>query len=92
MSADTVARLKIALDDVEPKRIEVPLTIRLDLLYLTIQRPRSERAPDNQKYFELLTSVQALCCAACGGSWPTAEVTAAGRQRSFLGCCGRHLG
>src|ERR1700722_3581876 len=24
--------------------------------------------------------------------WPTAEMTAAGRQRSFLGYCGRHLG
>lgn len=40
MSADTIARLKIALDDVEPavlRRIEVPFDIRLDRLHLTIQ-------------------------------------------------------
>ena len=40
MSADTIARLKIALDDVKPavlRRIEVPLTLRLDRLHLTIQ-------------------------------------------------------
>jgi Plasmid pRiA4b ORF-3-like protein len=40
MSADTIARLKITLDDVKPavlRRIEVPLTLRLDRLHLTIQ-------------------------------------------------------
>jgi hypothetical protein len=40
MSADTIARLKITLDDVRPavlRRIEVPLTIRLDRLHLAIQ-------------------------------------------------------
>ena len=40
MSADTIARLKITLDDVKPavlRRIEVPLTIRLDRLHLAIQ-------------------------------------------------------
>jgi len=40
MTADTIARLKITLDDVEPKvlrRIEVPLAIKLDRLHLTIQ-------------------------------------------------------
>jgi hypothetical protein len=40
MSADTVACLKITLDDVKPailRRIEVPLDIRLDRLHLTIQ-------------------------------------------------------
>jgi Plasmid pRiA4b ORF-3-like protein len=40
MSADTVAHLKITLDDVEPavlRRIEVPLDIRLDRLHLAIQ-------------------------------------------------------
>jgi len=40
MSADTIARLKIALDDVKPavlRRIEVPFDIRLDRLHLTIQ-------------------------------------------------------
>ena len=40
MNADTVARLKITLDDVEPavlRRIEVPLIIRLDRLHLAIQ-------------------------------------------------------
>ena len=40
MSADTIARLKIRLDDVKPvvlRRIEVPLTIRLDRLHLTMQ-------------------------------------------------------
>lgn len=40
MTAATIARLKITLDDVEPKvlrRIEVPLSIRLDRLHLTIQ-------------------------------------------------------
>jgi hypothetical protein len=40
MSADTIACLKITLDDVKPavlRRIEVPLTIRLDRLHLAIQ-------------------------------------------------------
>lgn len=40
MSAPTVARLKIALDDVSPpilRRVEVPFDIRLDRLHLTIQ-------------------------------------------------------
>lgn len=40
MTADTIARLKITLDDVEPavlRRVEVPLGIRLDRLHLTIQ-------------------------------------------------------
>ncbi len=40
MTAATIVRLKITLDDVEPKvlrRIEAPLSIRLDRLHLTIQ-------------------------------------------------------
>ena len=40
MSADTIARLKITLDDVKPavlRRLEVPLDIRIDRLHLTIQ-------------------------------------------------------
>jgi hypothetical protein len=40
MTADTVARLKITLDDVEPavvRRIEVPFDIRLDRLHLVMQ-------------------------------------------------------
>src|SRR6266540_1046301 len=40
MSADTIARLKITLDDVKPavlRRIEVPFDIRLDRLHLAIQ-------------------------------------------------------
>lgn len=40
MTAATIVRLKITLDDVEPKvlrRIEIPLSIRLDRLHLTIQ-------------------------------------------------------
>jgi hypothetical protein len=40
MSADTIARLKITLDDVIPavlRRVEVPFDIRLDRLHLTIQ-------------------------------------------------------
>ena len=40
MSADSIARLKITLDHVEPmvlRRIEVPLAIRLDRLHLVIQ-------------------------------------------------------
>jgi Plasmid pRiA4b ORF-3-like protein len=40
MTADTIARLKITLDDVEPtvlRRVEVPFDIRLDRLHLTIQ-------------------------------------------------------
>jgi Plasmid pRiA4b ORF-3-like protein len=40
MSAATIARLKITLDDVKPvvlRRIEVPLVIRLDRLHLTLQ-------------------------------------------------------
>ena len=40
MSAATIARLKITLDHVKPvvlRRIEVPLTLRLDRLHLTIQ-------------------------------------------------------
>jgi hypothetical protein len=40
MTATSIVRLKITLDDVEPKvlrRVEVPLSIRLDRLHLTIQ-------------------------------------------------------
>lgn len=40
MIADTIARLKITLDDVVPevrRRIEVPVSLRLDRLHLTIQ-------------------------------------------------------
>jgi hypothetical protein len=40
MSAETIARLKITLDDVKPtvlRRIEVPFDIRLDRLHLTLQ-------------------------------------------------------
>ena len=40
MTADSIARLKITLDNVKPavtRRIEVPLAIRLDQLHLTIQ-------------------------------------------------------
>jgi hypothetical protein len=40
MTADTIARLKITLDDVEPsvlRRVEVPFDIRLDRLHLTVQ-------------------------------------------------------
>src|SRR3981189_193846 len=40
MIAETIARLKITLDHVEPvvlRRIEVPFDIRLDRLHLTIQ-------------------------------------------------------
>jgi hypothetical protein len=40
MTADGIARLKITLDDVTPqvlRRIEVPLTIRLDRLHQTLQ-------------------------------------------------------
>jgi hypothetical protein len=40
MSIDSIARLKITLDDVEPqvlRRIEVPLNIRLDRLHLVLQ-------------------------------------------------------
>ena len=40
MTADTIARLKITLDHVEPavlRRIEVPLDIRLDRLHLILQ-------------------------------------------------------
>ena len=40
MTSDSVARLKITLDDVKPavlRRVEVPLTIRLDRLHLVLQ-------------------------------------------------------
>lgn len=40
MTADAIARLKITLDDVSPqvvRRIEVPLTLRLDRLHLVLQ-------------------------------------------------------
>ena len=40
MTADQIARLAIALDEVEPpvrRRIEVPLTIRLDRLHQVFQ-------------------------------------------------------
>ncbi len=40
MTAATIARLRVKLDDVEPvvlRRIEVPLTIRLDRLHLVLQ-------------------------------------------------------
>lgn len=40
MTANAIVRLKVTLDDVEPKvlrRIEVPLAIKLDRLHLTLQ-------------------------------------------------------
>jgi len=40
MSVDTIARLKITLDDVEPavlRRVEVPFDVRLDRLHLILQ-------------------------------------------------------
>ena len=40
MTADGIARFKITLDDVKPqvlRRLEVPLTIRLDRLHLALQ-------------------------------------------------------
>jgi len=40
MSLDTIARLKVTLDEVKPtvlRRIEVPFDIRLDRLHLVIQ-------------------------------------------------------
>ncbi|MDO8877182.1 MAG: plasmid pRiA4b ORF-3 family protein [Pseudolabrys sp.] len=40
MSPETIARIKVTLNDVEPevlRRIEVPFDIRLDRLHLTIQ-------------------------------------------------------
>jgi len=40
MTSNNIARLKIALDDVRPavlRRVEVPLTIRLDRLHLVLQ-------------------------------------------------------
>src|SRR5271165_4623574 len=40
MTAESIARLKITLDDVKPqvlRRIEAPLTIRLDRLHLALQ-------------------------------------------------------
>jgi hypothetical protein len=40
MSADTIARLKITLENVKPtvlRRVEVPFAIRLDRLHMTIQ-------------------------------------------------------
>lgn len=40
MSADSIARLKITLDNVQPmvlRRVEIPLGIRLDRLHLVIQ-------------------------------------------------------
>jgi hypothetical protein len=40
MTATSIARLKITLDDVEPavqRRVEVPLKIRLDRLHLVFQ-------------------------------------------------------
>ena len=40
MTSNSIARLKITLNDVKPavlRRIEVPLTIRLDRLHLVLQ-------------------------------------------------------
>ena len=40
MTAPSIARLKVTLDDVKPavqRRLEVPLTIRLDRLHLVLQ-------------------------------------------------------
>lgn len=39
MTATSIARLKVTLDDVKPavqRRLEVPLTIRLDRLHLVL--------------------------------------------------------
>jgi len=48
MTADAIVRLKITLDDVEPKvlrRIEVPLAIKLDRLHLIASRARLDQQP-----------------------------------------------
>ena len=40
MTSNSIARLKITLDDVKPavlRRVEVPLTLRLDRLHLVLQ-------------------------------------------------------
>ena len=42
MTAVSIAHLRIKLDDVEPavvRRVEVPLTIRLDRLHLVLRDP-----------------------------------------------------
>src|SRR5580700_7756052 len=49
MIADTIARIKITLDNVKPvvlRRIEVPLDIRLDRLHLAIQAAMGWTTPD----------------------------------------------
>jgi len=65
MSADTIARLKVTLDDVKPavlRRIEVPFDIRLDRLHLTIQAAMGVdqqsplRAPRRQRRLEYAIS------------------------------------
>ena len=46
MSVDTIARIKISLDDAKPavlRRVEVPFDIRLDRLHLTIQAAMGQR-------------------------------------------------
>jgi hypothetical protein len=60
MSTDAIARLKITLDDVKPvvlRRIEVPLTLRLDRLHLAIQ---AAMGWTNSHLYEIL---------ACGVGW-----------------------
>jgi hypothetical protein len=53
MCADTIARVRITLDDVEPtilRRIEAPLDIRLERLHLTIQ---AAMGWDNKHLYEM---------------------------------------
>jgi tripartite-type tricarboxylate transporter receptor subunit TctC len=56
MSAVTIARLKITLDDVKPavqRRVEVPFDIRLDHLHLILQAAIGWAAPDIPTFAEL---------------------------------------
>jgi hypothetical protein len=74
MSADTIARLKITLDDVEPtvlRRVDVPFDIRLDRLHLTIQAAMGWTNPLSVRLIE----VSGRCPPEdCGGPWGYAEM------------------
>jgi len=75
MSAATIARLKITLDDVKPvvlRRVEVPFDIRLDRLHLTLQ---AAMGWTNSHLYEIRAG---------GVGWSTPYPTQIGRATSWM--------
>ena len=75
MTADTIVRLKITLDNVKPtvlRRVEVPFNIRLDRLHLTVQ---AAMGWTNSHLYPRLIEVGGRCPPEdCGSPWGYAEL------------------